>query len=377
MVAWTERQYDDLVTGALGQSGWFPVHRALIKRLGWREALLLQYLVNLHSRLKRSKRYKWQDGWFFATVARLQDELDLTEEIQRNIVKKLVESGCLETKKMGLPAKRHFRIDAEKLVEMIVEGQSDPESSDELENESENPDDEEGVIYCISEIPGTSHPEKPGTSYPSKPGTSYPSKPGTYSKTIPSKTKSSNNHPTGGGDKRPPPNPGFALTEWHNKWAGRLRQALVEHDADLINPPAPRRGVSLKVLADVLFRIETERKVPRPQIEAVICWLRRAYGDEYTPKLRKAMDLRDRWGAIVEAKARWEGDRARAAADGYGDPAAGLDAATKTLAHRCLLDYEGRLGIGHVPQQEWIDEWLAGQGKSAGQVTKDDVYAVM
>lgn len=194
--------------------------------------------------------------------------------------------------------------------------------------------------------------------------------PAGITKNNPTKKNPTKNRISYGGDKRPDSQNGFGLTEFYDKWAGRLRQVLVEHKADIVNPPAPRRGVRTTTLANMLFRVETERGASRQEIEAMIRWLRVAYDDEYTPRMHKAMDLRDRWQTFVDAKRRWElaGGRER-------DGVKLIPPETRRLARECVKAWDAEFGPQTFPDRGWIAKWCEGRGLPEGAVTREMVEA--
>jgi hypothetical protein len=50
------------------------------------------------------------NDWFALTARQIEHETTLTKKEQDKFIKRLIELGCIETKLMGLPAKKHFRI---------------------------------------------------------------------------------------------------------------------------------------------------------------------------------------------------------------------------------------------------------------------------
>ncbi|MBR3636038.1 MAG: hypothetical protein IKN47_07565 [Lachnospiraceae bacterium] len=72
-----------------------------------------------------SKSYYYQSknmdnkGWFYCTIDDLRESTALAYKAQRHAIDKLIELGLIEYRRMGLPAKRYFRIVTEK-VESIL-----------------------------------------------------------------------------------------------------------------------------------------------------------------------------------------------------------------------------------------------------------------
>lgn len=57
--------------------------------------------------------------WFYKTIKEIQDETCLTRSQQDTAIKKCKKIGLFEMKRKGIPAKRHFRVDVEKIVELL------------------------------------------------------------------------------------------------------------------------------------------------------------------------------------------------------------------------------------------------------------------
>ncbi len=79
-------------------------------------------------------KYKFstkQGGWFYKSAKEWEEETYISERQQRTIKKELVDLGVLETKKEGVPCVTWFRVDGERLAELVIEKQkSTLETSD-------------------------------------------------------------------------------------------------------------------------------------------------------------------------------------------------------------------------------------------------------
>lgn len=75
-------------------------------------AVILSQLCSMNDNLSDSK------GWFFCTADTMENETAINSYKQGKCYSKLEEAGVIETKLMGLPAKKYFRIlDLNKLFE--------------------------------------------------------------------------------------------------------------------------------------------------------------------------------------------------------------------------------------------------------------------
>jgi len=75
-------------------------------------ALLLSQIVYWQNRM--------EGQWFYKTQADLEEETGLTRYEQEGARKKLVSCGVLEEAKRGIPAKLYFRVNQERLEELLV-----------------------------------------------------------------------------------------------------------------------------------------------------------------------------------------------------------------------------------------------------------------
>lgn len=75
-------------------------------------ALLLSQIVYWQNRM--------EGQWFYKTQAELEEETGLTRYEQEGARKKLVTCGVLEEAKRGIPAKLYFRVNQERLEELVV-----------------------------------------------------------------------------------------------------------------------------------------------------------------------------------------------------------------------------------------------------------------
>jgi hypothetical protein len=56
--------------------------------------------------------------WFYKTVDELEEETTLTKRQQRTAIKKCKKLGLIDFKRMGIPAKRHFKIFPERIIDL-------------------------------------------------------------------------------------------------------------------------------------------------------------------------------------------------------------------------------------------------------------------
>lgn len=81
-----------------------------------------------------SPRTKDEEGWFYKTQAQWFDETGLTRRHQETARKKLVALGILKEVRRGIPAQLYFRLDLQRLAELIrafLDGRSGDDNGDE------------------------------------------------------------------------------------------------------------------------------------------------------------------------------------------------------------------------------------------------------
>lgn len=101
----------------IASSSFLTVNMAIAKQVGNDAAILLAELAS--SQVYFENNGMLTDGMFFETVELIEDRTNLTKYQQAKAVKVLEESGILRTKLKGIPAKRYFFVDGEKIVELV------------------------------------------------------------------------------------------------------------------------------------------------------------------------------------------------------------------------------------------------------------------
>jgi len=83
--------------------------RELFKVFGYKEATFLQHLIDLQQDAEMAGTAHPED-WVTASQNKILEETGLTPALQRNIVNSLLHAGIIETKVMGMPAKKWYKI---------------------------------------------------------------------------------------------------------------------------------------------------------------------------------------------------------------------------------------------------------------------------
>jgi len=101
----------------IASSNFLTVNMAIAKQVGNDAAILLAELAS--SQVYFEKQDMLTDGMFFETVEQIEENTNLTKYQQAKAVKRLENIGALKTKMKGIPAKRYFFVDGEKIGELV------------------------------------------------------------------------------------------------------------------------------------------------------------------------------------------------------------------------------------------------------------------
>ena len=111
----------------LGGPFWI-LNKDMVKALGIEDSL---WLADIFSKWKyfEEKGLLDKEGYFFNTQKNIQEDTTLSGHKQTEITKRLKEKGLLKIKFQGLPARNFYKIDTEKLLELL-EKQIEKQASD-------------------------------------------------------------------------------------------------------------------------------------------------------------------------------------------------------------------------------------------------------
>ena len=101
----------------IASSSFITVNIELAKVVGLEASVMLGELAS--SQLYWEERGELEDGMFFETVEMIEDRTTLTKYQQAKAVKDLEEAGVLRTVRKGIPAKRYFSVNGEKLSALV------------------------------------------------------------------------------------------------------------------------------------------------------------------------------------------------------------------------------------------------------------------
>jgi hypothetical protein len=100
----------------LSSSAFLVVNKQLAKVLGLKETVLLADLISKEEYFIANGM---TDGWFFNTEKNIEQDTTLTSFQQRKCLKALKKYGIIETKRIGIPAKQHFKINEQVVIKFL------------------------------------------------------------------------------------------------------------------------------------------------------------------------------------------------------------------------------------------------------------------
>ena len=102
----------------LSSTGYITVNKTIAKECGIYEALMLGELCSEY--LYWKNREMLEDGWFFSTVENIEENTALTPYQQRQAIEHLEQLGIISKKNKGMPSKRYFKINEDKIASQLL-----------------------------------------------------------------------------------------------------------------------------------------------------------------------------------------------------------------------------------------------------------------
>lgn len=90
----------------------------LYSTLTAREVGVLSYLLNKHWHHKWG-RVLYQKGWFYCRMTDMQRTLGISPRCQQYVLEKLIERGLVYRKLVGMPRKRYFKINCQRVEALL------------------------------------------------------------------------------------------------------------------------------------------------------------------------------------------------------------------------------------------------------------------
>lgn len=105
------------ISKLLSTDGFIQVNKALIKKLGLHEAILIGELCAEYNYWESQNRL--EDDSFFSTRENIEENTGLSEHFQRKAFSTLQSAGVVRITKKGLPAKNYYTINFDMLLSIL------------------------------------------------------------------------------------------------------------------------------------------------------------------------------------------------------------------------------------------------------------------
>lgn len=102
----------------LASDGFLSVNKHIARIVGLDAAVLLAELASSHNYFEVTEQLT-DDGMFFETIDRIEENTTLSKYQQSKAVNVLTDAGILETNKIGIPAKRYFKINEQAVLNLL------------------------------------------------------------------------------------------------------------------------------------------------------------------------------------------------------------------------------------------------------------------
>lgn len=115
----------------ISQDGFIAVNKRLISLFGFYEAALVGLFASVHNYNETiNPNY---DGWFYVTYDKIEKELKLSDYVAKKPIDNLIAQGIFFEKREGIPLRRFFKFNKEKLLDCLLprnSGTGNPETQE-------------------------------------------------------------------------------------------------------------------------------------------------------------------------------------------------------------------------------------------------------
>lgn len=116
------------VLDLIASDNYITLNKTLLKKLGIEATILFGALCSFQRYFNGEEFYKEQD--------KLMEETCLTEYLLRNATKILKDLGLISVIKKGLPAKNYYKVNADKLLELLTTSDSKINTTSDIKNDT-------------------------------------------------------------------------------------------------------------------------------------------------------------------------------------------------------------------------------------------------
>lgn len=108
------------IISLIASNNYIVVNKDVLQKLGVYPSIMLGELASEYNYF--SKTGELVDGMFYSTIENIQSNTTLSRHQQNEAISKLKELEILEVVVKGIPAKRYFKLNENKLIEMFANG---------------------------------------------------------------------------------------------------------------------------------------------------------------------------------------------------------------------------------------------------------------
>lgn len=119
-----------LLKNALGANAYWQVNKHLARTIGLEPTILLAHLIDLVT------NYEHMPEEFYQQYSRLKESLGFSRRQLDDSIKILKEKSLIEVELKGVPAKNHYSLNVDKILESMLDVQTSSSNLDELERQN-------------------------------------------------------------------------------------------------------------------------------------------------------------------------------------------------------------------------------------------------
>jgi len=116
----SKQNKNQLLFSFIKQEAYFTVNYKLVKHIGINPSIFFGEICN-EFKYYYEKNILIDNDWFFATTDKIKNRIGFSKFLQSNCIKILQDCKILEMKIMGIPAKKHFKINGTELINLMQE----------------------------------------------------------------------------------------------------------------------------------------------------------------------------------------------------------------------------------------------------------------
>ena len=106
------------ILSLLASDGFLSVNKTIARAVGLDAAVVLAELASAYNYWE-AKGELTEDGMFYETAERIEENTTLSKYQQAKAIKVLEDAGIVTTKKAGIPAKKFFAINEDKIIDLL------------------------------------------------------------------------------------------------------------------------------------------------------------------------------------------------------------------------------------------------------------------